>query len=419
MSRSRAIFVEPLESRLQFAACPATLPVIEHTLAMNFAAADAADAPVGDAATGPDIEITLEDGTIVDAQPPDSNPIGTAPKAIDFGAIVRNQQATAKAFLIKNLGVNPLSVGDITLPKGFVLVQAPPTTIAPGESGTVVIGLDPSTQGGYVGPVVIASDDPDEPLLSFRVAGEVLPTSIALASVDASRLPAQLVVGRAGPRRPVAVTLHNISEQPFAADSVSLAAYASADASLDAGDTRLAEFARPLRLAGGKTRTFKIMVPPAAFPAGDSTVIASLTIADATVSTAANGPQIGVHSPFVSLTSQPAAAPTAPSATPVSLGKPARVVVAMTNEGNVSTPPIPATFDVAVTTDGTPDTVVASTSVASKLHISPGQTRPVKLAVTFPADAFPAGAYQLLVTIRADSNATNDTFLVTVPIQFA
>jgi hypothetical protein len=160
MHRASLNLVEPLEPRVQFSACPAAAPpaaVIEHAQAVALVAA----ADTGDPAPSPEIEITLEDGTLVPAEPPDSGPIGTEPIAIDFGSIVRTQQATAKAFLIKNLGVDPLSVGDITLPDGFVLLQPPPATIAAGESGKVVIGLDSSTTGGYGGRVVVATDDPD------------------------------------------------------------------------------------------------------------------------------------------------------------------------------------------------------------------------------------------------------------------
>jgi hypothetical protein len=419
MPRARPIAVEPLEPRLQFAACPAGLPVMEHTRRIDFApAAESPAAPADLPAASPDIEITLEDGTVVPAEPPDSSPTGTSP-VIDFGAIVRKQQATAKAFLIKNLGASPLSVGDVTLPQGFVLVQAPPSMIAPGESGKVVIGLDPTASGAHVGPVVVASDDPDEPLLSFRISGEVLPPPISVTSIDARRLPPALVAGSTTPRRPIAVTLRNDTDLPFS-DTVVLAAFASSDATLDAGDTKLAEISRPLHLAAGRTRTLKLMLAPDAFPAGDATLIASATAAGATDSSV--GPQVSVRRPFVRLTSRAASAPTAPPAAPVSPGKPVRLAIPIKNDGNVATAPTPATFRVDVTAaadDGSGENVVASASVTSKLRIPPGTTRRVKLAVTFPAGAFPPGAYPRRGTVNAENNETNDTLLLTVPIQFA
>jgi hypothetical protein len=422
MPRPRPIAVEPLEPRLQFAVCPAALPVIEHTLSMDFApAASSTETSIGLSTSDLGIEITLEDGTIVPAEPPDADPNGTSP-VIDFGAIARNQQATARAFLIKNLRGAPLTVGDITLPEGFVLLQSPTTAIAPGESGKVVIGLDTTASGGYVGPVVVASDNPSLPLLSFRISGEVLPPPISIASIGARRFPTSLVAGSATPRRPVAVTLHNETDLPFA-DSVSVALHASSDATLDAADTKLVELVKPLRLRAGQSRTLKLMLSPNAFPAGDATVLASVTASDATDT--ATGPQVSVRPPFVSLASRPASAPTAPAATVAHLGRPVPLFISISNDGNVPTALTPATFTVAVSTDGSAENVVSSQNIATKLHIAPGQTRRVKLTPTFPAAAaaaaaaFAAGDYQLRVTLNAESNQTNDTFLVTLPVQFA
>jgi hypothetical protein len=387
--------------------------LIENSRTTAFAAAAAAD--IAAPGSSPEIEITLEDGTLVPAEPPDSGPIGTSPIAIDFGAVVRAQQATAKAFLIKNLGVDPLAIGDITLPRGFVLLQSPPATIAPGESGKVVIGLDTTTAGGYVGPVVVASDDPDEPLLAFRIAGDVLPP-ISITSIDARRVPTSIVSGAAQPRRPITVTLRNETETPFA-DSLTIAAYASSDSSLDTGDTKLAELVTNARLPAGRERTFKLTLPPDAFPAGDTTLLAGLTAADDTDSRV--GPQIVVSAPFVSLTSGPATGAPRSATVTAKPGRPMPLRLSITNGGNVSTTLTPATFRVEASTDGSAENVIASTSFAAKLRIAPGQTRIVKIAPTFPADAVPAGEYQLRVTVNAESNDTNDTFLVTLPVQFA
>jgi hypothetical protein len=216
------------------------------------------------------------------------------------------------------------------------------------------------------------------------------------------------------PRRAVAVTLRNETHLPFA-DSVSVAAYASSDAALDAGDAKLAELEKTIRLPAGRTRTLKLIVSSDAFPTGDTTVLASVTAAN--VTDVRVGPQVSVRPPFISLTSRPATAPTAP-ATPIMRGRPVPLVLSITNAGNVRTALSPATFTIAVTTDGSAAHVVASTSVAAKLHIAPGKTRPVRLAPKFPAEALPAGTYQLRVTLSAEGNQTNDTFLATFPVQF-
>jgi hypothetical protein len=409
------IAVEALERRVQFSAWGALPSAVENGLIVDHRTPSAAaDEPV--AATTQDIEITLEDGTVVTTEPPDSSPIGTTP-IIDFGAILRTQQATAKAFLIKNVGVNPLLVGEITVPDGFVLVQQPSGSIQPGASGRIEIALDPTTKGVHVGRVVVASDDPDEPLLSFSISGQVLPPPVSVASVDGRRLPASVVTGRTSPRRPLSVTLRNETDLPFV-DSVSIAAYASSDVTLDASDVKLAEFVTALRLPAGHTRMLKLMLSPDAFPVGDAIVIASVTASN--VTDAGAGPQVSVRPPFVRLASgSDAGDPRAVTAS-AKRGRAVPLVIPIANDGNVPTSLTSATFNLEVSpTDGpTAGVVVASTSVATKLRIAPGKTRPVKLAPTFPADAFPAGEYQLRVTVSAEGNQTNDTFAVTIPLQF-
>src|SRR5262245_375798 len=104
-----------------------------------------------------DILIAQEDGSeIVTVDPA----IGIQPAPqIDFGTIIKNQQATARAFFIKNVGDTPLTVGNLTLPTGFFVIEFPPSQVAPGDSGKVVIGIDTATTVNAFGSVVIASDD--------------------------------------------------------------------------------------------------------------------------------------------------------------------------------------------------------------------------------------------------------------------
>jgi hypothetical protein len=371
----RGNFVEALESRLQFAG---------------------------------DILITQEDGSEIFTTDPS---IGTEPAApqIDFGRILKNQQATAKAFFIRNVGSEVLNVGELTLPKGFFLVESPPTQIAPGESGRVVIGINTETAGEPTGTLVIASDDPDEPLIQFGITGSVLePSPISLVSLE-GRFSSTVIAGNSARGELLEVTIRNDSDAKLVS-TVSTQVFLSFDATLDDSDLVLGGDPKRVRLAPGRERTLKIHFPTESALAGEYTVIASVS-AEGAASVSMAGPQMTIEAPFIRLTH-----PTSIAAVKKVLprGKRAALKLALTNEGNVPTGAVPTNFALRLTSGAD---IVFETPATSHFRLAPAKTKTIKVPVTFPTDAFAAGDYELEITLNSDDSRTDEP-LATLPVQF-
>jgi hypothetical protein len=130
---------------------------------------------------------------------------------------------------------------------------------------------------------------------------------------------------------------------------------------------------------------------------------------DGTIARATGG-TFQVQPPIVNLVGNPATG----SAGFLVFGKRAKVPLFVRNDGNVVTTSAPATFGIIVssTVDGTKP--VYETSVATKVKVNPGATKPVKLSVTFPTGAFPAGNYFMILKPTVDLNQTNGQTLATL-----
>jgi hypothetical protein len=128
----------------------------------------------------------------------------------------------------------------------------------------------------------------------------------------------------------------------------------------------------------------------------------------------ASGPAVQVRPPFVRLVS---AGPSVPPRKPAVFVRPAKFAVNLRNDGNVAVPS-PATYSVAVSTDGTDAGVVFSTTVPAPIRLKPGQSRPQRLTVTLPPQ-FAAGSYTLIVKLEAALNETNGQVVSSIPFTIA
>jgi len=77
-------------------------------------------------------------------------------------------------FNIRNLGTEPLSLGGpIVVPAGFTATGFGQSILAPEDSTTFTLSYTPTMAGPFGGTVSFTTNDPDEMLFDFTVAGEV------------------------------------------------------------------------------------------------------------------------------------------------------------------------------------------------------------------------------------------------------
>ncbi len=117
--------------------------------------------------------------------------------AVDFG-IVRQGSSVAHSFTIANTGSAPLWLSDLVLPPGYTAPSPPPlpTTIEVDQSLTIQIQIDAATLGTFGGNIMVISDDFDEAVFDFPVAGIVVTPEIEVYDGDGVTAP-RLVDGQA------------------------------------------------------------------------------------------------------------------------------------------------------------------------------------------------------------------------------
>ena len=140
---------------------------------ISFANSDADENPFNFAVTAtvnpappqiPDITVKLNGANIADNT--------SAP--IDFGSVNQNSAAPTRTFTVVNDGSGDLTIGSLTVPAGFSIVEGLSSSIAVGGSDSFTIRLDTSAPGAKGGDMVISSNDPDEDPFNFAIAGSVI-----------------------------------------------------------------------------------------------------------------------------------------------------------------------------------------------------------------------------------------------------
>jgi len=109
-------------------------------------------------------------GTGVDAPTPD---IQLSSASLDFGEVAEGAAGTAW-FDIQNVGDASLLIDTTSqLGSGAFTVQSDlfGSTLAPGDSTTVVVLYQPTTSDGDSGELTVVSNDPDEPEVTVHVVG--------------------------------------------------------------------------------------------------------------------------------------------------------------------------------------------------------------------------------------------------------
>ncbi len=104
---------------------------------------------------------------------------------IDFGTRSQGSSAASQSFTVFNHGEDTLNLGPINVPRGFVVTNGLPATLAPGQSDLLTIQMQTADAGYFGGQVRIDTDDTDEQEYEFSIEGVV----------TAAALPQQLILG--------------------------------------------------------------------------------------------------------------------------------------------------------------------------------------------------------------------------------
>jgi Ca2+-binding RTX toxin-like protein len=136
------------------------------------------DFAVSATVSAPEIDVSGNGINILDNDRKPGSVDGTDFGNAAFGASV------VRSFTINNTGGVALSIANVVLPAGFVLVGGFPATVAANSSATIEVQLDTTVTGEHKGDIVITSNDSNEALFNFTVQGTVIAQNLAGGSSD-------------------------------------------------------------------------------------------------------------------------------------------------------------------------------------------------------------------------------------------
>jgi len=119
------------------------------------------------------------------------------PAPVAFGSVRAGAKAPVRTFTITNSGrALPMTLGKIKLPKGYVLLNKLPKTLAAGASAAFKVRLSTAKAGTYAGAVIIPTSVAGDTAFSFPVSGLVnkakkkAPHAMTAAPIAATAAPA-------------------------------------------------------------------------------------------------------------------------------------------------------------------------------------------------------------------------------------
>lgn len=98
-------------------------------------------------------------------------------KRTHFGAVALSGSPRTHTFVIHNTDVDVLTIYDVEVPDGFVIVGTQPASVAGGSTANLVVRLDADVAGTKTGPIIVYSNDADEPAYNFDAKGTVYPAA--------------------------------------------------------------------------------------------------------------------------------------------------------------------------------------------------------------------------------------------------
>jgi len=111
----------------------------------------------------PEVSVTMGGDEITDGQS----------DSIDFGSVVAGESSSEVTFTVTNEGDADLTLGDLTLPSGFEVVEGLAGALAPAASDTFTVRWTPSGIGEKSGSITFNTNDSDESVFDFPVEGLV------------------------------------------------------------------------------------------------------------------------------------------------------------------------------------------------------------------------------------------------------
>ncbi|MCD4824617.1 MAG: choice-of-anchor D domain-containing protein [Phycisphaerae bacterium] len=127
----------------------------------------------------PEIVVLGSGQNIADNDTTPSNSDGT-----NFGSIVQGQAGSTKTFTVCNTGTATLTLGTVSVPVGFTLLEPPASSLDAGESDTFTIQLNSTTMGTKSGNVSFSTNDSDESPFNFSITGGVTEEQLPEIAVD-------------------------------------------------------------------------------------------------------------------------------------------------------------------------------------------------------------------------------------------
>jgi len=118
--------------------------------------------------SAPEITVLQRSSNVVDG--------GLAP--LPFGDGVLRDPGPRQTFTVRNDGTSPLTLGGITLPDRFTLIEGLVSSLAPNASDTFTVRLNTSTVGTFGGEITIQSDDADENPFNFTITATVTAAAV-------------------------------------------------------------------------------------------------------------------------------------------------------------------------------------------------------------------------------------------------
>jgi len=102
----------------------------------------------------------------------------------DFGSVQQGQPGISHTFTVRNDGGQTLTLGSVSVPRGFTLVEDLSSSLAPGASDTFTVRLETGSVGTFSGDVSFSTNDSDENPFNFRITGTVSGGSSPTATLE-------------------------------------------------------------------------------------------------------------------------------------------------------------------------------------------------------------------------------------------
>ncbi|MFH1177684.1 MAG: choice-of-anchor D domain-containing protein, partial [Acidobacteriota bacterium] len=116
------------------------------------------------------ITVTAPEITVLDGLTPLTD--GQA-AVVSFGTVVQGSAGAPRTFTVQNNGAATLTLGTLTVPAGFVVVEGLVASLAAGNSDTFTVALDTAAAAIRSGGISITNNDGNENPFNFPVAGTV------------------------------------------------------------------------------------------------------------------------------------------------------------------------------------------------------------------------------------------------------